>query len=316
MTKDKVLSMLEQGRFVSGREMGEKLGLSRAAIWKCMQTLKAEGYVIESVTNRGYRLVTAVDRLMVTGLPDAVVLSEVDSTNTYAKQLAEQGAPHGTMVISDCQTGGRGRMGRTFASPKGVGVYFSVIYRPKVPPTDLLHLTAVAGVVGAEAVEQVCGRKPAIKWTNDLLFGGKKVAGILTEMSLEAESATVNYAIVGIGINCNQLEFPAELAEIATSIAMETGETIDRNQLAEAMGRGFLAAYDTMWTEKSRWMAEYAQNCMTLGQDVRVVRGNESRLAKALELDQDGGLLVAYEDGTKAVVNSGEVSVRGYYGYA
>ncbi|MFI3312795.1 MAG: biotin--[acetyl-CoA-carboxylase] ligase [Eubacteriales bacterium] len=312
MTKEKVLRLLSPGEFVSGREIGEVLGLSRAAVWKAVQSLKTAGYEIESVTNRGYRLVGKADVLH---LPEWTVLPEVDSTNNYLKQLAEAGAPHGTVVVSDCQTAGRGRLGRSFASPKGVGVYLSVLLRPEVAPGELLHLTAVAAVAGAEALEAVCGAKPGIKWTNDLIFGQKKVAGILTEMSLEAESGRVHYAIVGIGINCNQGEFPAEIEQVATSIFLETGAKVDRSEIARQIGRGILAAYDTMWQEKASWMAKYAENCVTIGREISVVRGSEARRGRALGIDEDGGLIVLYEDGTRATVNSGEVSIRGMYGY-
>ncbi len=323
MTKDKVFTLLCGGAFISGQEIGDKLGISRAAVWKAINSLKADGHQIESVTNRGYRLTKSLEKLSKSEIlthfsgnaPEMMVLAEVDSTNTVAKQLAEQGAPHGPLVIADCQTGGRGRLGRSFASPSGVGVYFSAILRPEVEPGRLMHLTAVAAVAAREAILAACGAAPGIKWTNDLIFGTKKVAGILTEMSLEAESGRVNYAIVGIGINCNQGEFPAEIAEVATSIFLETGEKVDRNLLAAELGKQILDGFATMFTEKAAWMARYRTHCMTVGREIRVVRGNQERFGRAISIDDDGGLLVEYQDGETATVNSGEVSVRGMYGY-
>lgn len=323
MTKDKVLTLLAGGEFISGQEIGAALGVSRGAVWKAVQSLKGQGYEIESVTNRGYRLKKRAEKLTKTEIfsyfgekiPEIFVFSSVDSTNTVAKRLAEEGAEHGTIVVADCQTAGRGRLGRSFASPEGVGVYLSVILRPQVAPADLLHLTAVAAVAGAEALATCCGKGPGIKWTNDLIFGKKKVAGILTEMSLEAESGSVNYAIVGMGINCNQGEFPVELSEIATSLYLETGVMVNRNQVAGLIGRGILTGFDKMFWEKSAWMEKYRENCVTIGQAVRVVRGSLEGFGTAISVDDDGGLLVEFEDGQREIVNSGEVSVRGMYGY-
>ncbi len=327
MTKDKVRELLSGGEFVSGEAMSQTLQVSRAAVWKAVKALRAEGYDIQSVTNKGYCLQSAPKSLhletilgLLQGHPwtsSVQVLDEVSSTNTLAKQLAADGAPHGTVLVADCQTAGRGRLGRSFASPAGVGLYLSVILRPQVPPMELLHLTAMSAVATAKAVEQVADLEVGIKWTNDLVVGRHKLAGILTEMSLEAESGTVNYAVVGIGTNCNHKkeDFPEEIQEIATSMAIKQGEPVDRNHYTAALILALAEMYDGLFSQKKPWMAEYADRCITLGKDVQVVRGNSTRLGKALSLDENGGLLVAYEDGTQEYVNSGEVSVRGMYGY-
>jgi len=240
---------------------------------------------------------------------------QLDSTNTQAKLLAKQGAPEGTVLIAGNQTAGRGRMGRSFQSPDGLGVYLSVILRPNCPPTELMHLTCAAGAAMARAVEQVCGFRPQVKWINDLVASGRKLGGILTEMSLAG--GLVEYAVVGIGINCLQQskDFSPEVAQIATSLTQITGRNILPQQLAAAMTEQLWQMRQTLFTEKARWMAEYKENCITLGKEIQVIQGDAVRPGTALDMDANGGLWVRYTDGSTQVVSSGEVSVRGMYGY-
>lgn len=328
MTKEEVLRLLRTaGDFVSGQQMSQQLNLSRASVWKAVQALREAGYEIESVTNRGYRLVAPAGKLsrieiaaLLEGHPwqdRLVVLETVDSTNNFAKKLAADGASHGTVVIAEQQTGGRGRRGRSFSSPPGMGVYLTVILRPNVPPTQLLHLTALAAVATAEAAQTVSGVRPGIKWTNDLVSGGRKLTGILTELSLVAESGLVDYAVVGIGTNCGQepADFPPEVRDIAISLRQMAGREIDRNRFAAALIRQLHRADAELLTHKQAWMQAYSADCITVGKDVKVLRGETARTAFALGIDPDGGLLVRYEDGSEEVVNSGEVTVRGMYGY-
>ena len=237
----------------------------------------------------------------------------IDSTNTQAKRLAKEGAPHGTVLAAGYQTGGRGRMGRTFQSPEGQGMYLSVILRPGCKPEQLMHLTCAAGVAACQAVEAVCGIRPQVKWINDLVLGGKKLGGILAEMSLD--KGVVEYAIIGIGINCLQTAFPEEIETIATSLTLHTGKAFSPAAMAAAMIHALWEMSETLLTEKAAIMARYRENCITLGKSVQVLRADQVLPAKALDLDEDGGLLVEYPDGTRQVVSSGEVSVRGLYGY-
>lgn len=240
---------------------------------------------------------------------------ETDSTNTQAKLLAAKGAPHGTVLIAGQQTGGRGRMGRTFLSPPGMGVYLSVILRPYCTPNELMHLTCAAGVAMVEAVKKASGIRPQIKWINDLVIGTKKLGGILTEMSVE--HGTVQYAVVGIGINCLQApeDFPPEIAEIATSLSQAAGYPVPSEKLAAAMVEALWHMDSMLLDEKAQIMASYRESCITLGHQVQVVRGDTIRKGCAVDLDEDGGLIVAYPDGSTEVVSSGEVSIRGMYGY-
>ena len=239
--------------------------------------------------------------------------SVTDSTNTQAKALAAAGAPHGTVLMAGKQTGGRGRMGRTFQSPEGAGVYLSVILRPGCEPAKLMHLTCAAGVAMVEAVEGVCGIRPQVKWINDLVVGGKKLGGILTEMSLD--KGMVDYAIIGIGINCLQTEFPPEIADLATSLSAAAGREIPPELLAAAMVDALWRMSLVLFSEKKQIMDAYRANCITLGKDIRVLRADSVRPGKAIDLDEDGGLLVEFPDGSRETVASGEVSVRGLYDY-
>ena len=245
------------------------------------------------------------------------VLDSVDSTNSFAKQLAADGAPEGTAVLARLQTGGRGRLGRSFSSPSDQGIYLSVILRPQAKPTELLHLTAAAAEAAAEAIEIQTGLNAGIKWVNDLTVGGKKLAGILTELSVAPESGQAESVVVGIGVNCCQRteDFPQELQNIATSVFEQTGKLPDQNALAAELIRSVSRLSDTLLTEKAQWMRHYAARCVTVSKQVRVISPLETREAIALGVDENGALQVEYPDGTRSWVNSGEVSVRGLYGY-
>lgn len=239
----------------------------------------------------------------------------IDSTNTRAKQLAKEGAPHGTVLIAGHQTGGRGRLGRTFQSPEGQGVYLSVILRPNCEPSQLMHLTCAAGVAMMDAVETVSGVRPQVKWINDLVVGSKKLGGILTEMSVS--NGLVEYAVIGIGINCLQKEkdFPSEISAIATSVCLAAQKTVLPEVLAAAMVEKLWKLSDTVFSHKAQIMDRYRENCITLGKEIQVIRPDTVLPGKAVGMDDDGGLLVQYENGSVQTVSSGEVSVRGMYGY-
>lgn len=233
-----------------------------------------------------------------------IYLDTAVSTNDYAKALAQQGAPHGTAVLAKSQTAGRGRMGRSFLSPEG-GLYLSVILRPREKATELMHLTAVLAAAACDAVEEICGVRPGVKWINDLVLGGKKLAGILTELAVRPDG-TVDYAVCGIGINCGAV--PDEVREIAAALPGGT----DISALAEAVVRHWLAACDTI--EDPAHMEKYRRLCVTLGRPVRVMAA-EPYEAEAVDVDESGALVVRRENGEICRVFSGEVSVRGLYGY-
>lgn len=239
----------------------------------------------------------------------------ISSTNTQAKQLAAAGVPQGTVLIAGHQTAGRGRLGRTFHSPQSQGVYLSVILRPDCGPGDLMHLTCAAGTAMCSAIEAAAGFRPGIKWINDLVHNGRKLGGILTELSLDA-AGTVNYAVVGIGINCAQgpNDFPPEIRDMAGSLSMAAGRPVPPAVLAAAMVRELYAMSLSLQSEKAAIMDRYRADCVTIGREVQVLR-EPVRRGTALDVDDAGALLVRFEDGHTEAVNAGEVSVRGLYGY-
>jgi BirA family biotin operon repressor/biotin-[acetyl-CoA-carboxylase] ligase len=238
----------------------------------------------------------------------------IDSTNTRAKQMALSGAPHGTVLLAGHQTDGRGRMGRSFHSPAESGVYFSVILRPQCTPDRLMHLTCAAAVAACNAVEQAAGFRPGIKWTNDLVCGNRKIAGILTELITVGNETC---AIVGIGINCSQQEsdFSEDIRSFAGSLTMAAGKPIDRCTVAVELIRALKRMDDVLLTEKEALMARYRADCITVGRFVSLLRADTVRYGQALCVDDDGALVVRFADGSTEAVQSGEVSVRGMYGY-
>ena len=240
----------------------------------------------------------------------------IDSTNTRAKQLASEGAPQGSILIADRQTGGRGRLGRSFHSPAGSGIYLSIILRPHCHASEQMHLTCATGVAMCDAVEAACGIRPGIKWTNDLVFEKRKLGGILTELSLD-HTGHVNFAVVGIGINCTQdvLDFPEDIRAIATSLQMQTATPIDRSRVIASMLISLEKMSQTLFSQKAQIMEQYRCNCITVGQEISVIAGENVRHGTALSVDDEGALVVQFSDGHREAVSSGEVSVRGMYGY-
>ena len=236
----------------------------------------------------------------------------IDSTNTRAKTMAFQGAPEGTVLIADHQTGGRGRLGRSFLSPAGTGVYMSVILRPNCPPAQLMHLTCAAAVAACDAVEQAVGLRPGIKWTNDLVYGNRKLAGILTELGL-SPNGMVDWAVIGIGINCLQkeIDFDPSIRSFAGSLSMFA--PCDRAKVAAALVEAF-ASMDL--SRKDAMMDRYRADCITLGQEVSLLKADETvRHGRAVDINDDGALVVEFAPGVRETVNSGEISIRGMYGY-
>lgn len=243
-------------------------------------------------------------------------LDTIDSTNDRAKAMAEAGASHGTVILANAQTKGRGRMGRNFHSEGGKGIYMSFILRPDCPAASLMHLTCAVAVAIIDAVASVTGYRPGIKWINDLVAQGKKLGGILTELSIQPDGF-VSYAIVGVGINCTQKEvdFPSQIRDIAISLETVTGKPVCREALCAALIQSMADISAQLISEKEAIMARYKENCVTLYRDVVLLQGNTSQVAKAIDLDSNGTLVVQLSDGTNKKVLSGEVSIRGFLGY-
>lgn len=240
----------------------------------------------------------------------------VGSTNDVLKQLARQSAPEGTALVAGHQSTGHGRRGRSFSSPQGMGVYLSLLLRPNCAVAELMHLTCAVGTAMCDAVEKAAGLRPGIKWTNDLVYGRRKLGGILTELILNSQGI-VEGCIIGIGINCTQQlsDFPPELRDMAGSLTMITGSPISRGLLAASMLDCLYRMNTILISGREEILTRYRRDCVTLGQEVCLVRGEEVRHGLALDIDPSGALLVRLPDGQVEAVNSGEVSVRGMYGY-
>lgn len=323
--KDKVLALLkEQDEYVSGEEISSKLGITRAGVWKNINKLKEEGYAIESVTRKGYRLVNTPDILTkseLLSIVDTKVLGreiyyydQVESTNDTAKELARKGEQEGTVVIADRQLSGKGRLGKGWDSPSGTGIWMSIILRPDMLPAFASQLTLLAGLGMCEAISKVTGLEAKIKWPNDIVVQGKKVCGILTEMSAEIER--VKYIVVGIGVNVNTKDFPDELAH-ATSLSLQGGRNFVRRVIVKEFIQLFETDYLCYKQEKNLvlFLERYRRQCITLNRQVKILAPEGEYLAYAKDIKADGALVVVNEQGSEYAISSGEVSVRGIYDY-
>lgn len=244
------------------------------------------------------------------------VVSSVDSTNSQLRRMAQNGAPAGTCVLALEQTGGRGRQGRSFSSLQG-GLYLSLLLRPRCAPDHVSHITPMTAVAACDAIETVSGLRPKIKWINDLVLNQKKLSGILCEMDADFAANQINFIILGIGINVNQKsgDFPEEIQPLATSLRLASRQEYPLAPLAAALVKRLSQMSSGLLCDRDLWLQRYRQDCITLGKEVKILRSGETRYARALDIDENGGLIVRYTDDEIATVSSGEVSVRGIYGY-
>ena len=326
MMKEELLSLLrERNGYVSGQELCRHFGVSRTAVWKAVNRLKEAGYEIEAVPNKGYRILSCPDSVAaveVSSLMETEVIGRdvryketIDSTNLYARRLGEDGAAEGVLVVADEQTAGKGRSGRHWTTPPGSAIAMSVLLRPRIAPERISMVTLVMGLAVAKAVRELYGLDALIKWPNDVVVNGKKICGILTEMS--AELMAVNYIVIGVGINSNMKEFPEEIRTTATSVALELGQDISRSQLIAEVMKHFETLYRCFLetSDLSRIMSDYNAILVNTGRRVRVLEPGNEYSAQALGTDRLGRLLVRTDEGTVREVYAGEVSVRGIYGY-
>lgn len=244
-------------------------------------------------------------------------LDSVDSTNTEVKRRAAQGAAEGLVILSRHQSAGRGRAGRSFHSPDQLGLYLSALLRPPLSVREVVHFTAWTAVAVCDGIQAACGLRPQIKWTNDLVLGGKKLCGILTELGLDQQTGHLDYLVVGVGVNVNHspADFPEDIRSMATSLSMELGRPTDHISLAAHIIRALDRMYARFPGDKSAYLEQYRADCLTVGKPVRLITPASSRDAVALGIDDEFRLLVEYPDGTTQAVSTGEVSVRGLFGY-
>ena len=318
-TKEQVLrALLDAQECISGSELARRLGVSRNAVWKTIEQLRGEGYPVEAATNRGYWLADGADILSVAeiehyrrggaiGSP-MELHSQINSTNIRAKELAAQGAPHGTVVIAGQQTMGRGRFGRAFYSPEGSGVYISFILRPQLPADRAVMLTSMSAVAVARAMEKVADVQASIKWVNDVYLGPKKACGILCEAGMDFENGQMQYVISGIGVNVGFMDFPEELADKATSISNVCGKRISRSRFAAELINEMNALYPQL--ETGAFMEESRRRSNVIGREIEVLRGEERYPATAIDIDDEGSLVIRTGDGEVKTLHSGEISVR------
>lgn len=327
--KEDIIRALKQNtdKHISGEQLSELLGVSRTAVWKWINQLKAEGYVIESQTKLGYRLVESPETLfsyeiepfMNTKLIGKHIMhfDTLDSTNDEAKRLAEKTFENGTVLIADEQQSGRGRLGRNWTSPKGKGIWLTIMLKPQIAPKDASKMTIIAALAVRRAIQSVCKVESQIKWPNDIVLNGKKICGILTEMNAEMDE--IHYLIVGIGINVNldKDDFDETLLDKATSLKVESNSEIDRKILVANILNEFEILYHDFIKEVNieKYFEEYKKASATIGKQVKIIDRKGEIIGFAEDLNMEGQLIVRKEDGTFIEVTSGEVSVRGIYGY-
>jgi BirA family biotin operon repressor/biotin-[acetyl-CoA-carboxylase] ligase len=302
---------------LTGNEIGERLGITRSAVWRHIKVLRAQGYNIHSRTNSGYFLEGTQTALTAANISasldtkrlgrDIDIFDELDSTNTFGKSLALLGANEGKTIIAETQKTGRGQVGRSFISPPGSGLYMSVIIRPELTALRAQLLTTAAAAAVTDALLVVTGTEFGIKWVNDIYSKktGKKICGILAEASSSIESAHLEYAVIGIGVNVNNTSFPKEIKDTASSLYLETGHYYNRSEVAAQILNALERRIGQV--ETGEFLPDYRKRSVVIGKNIAVTQGNESYRAKALGVDDYGRLAVKLENGSVTVISSGTV---------
>ncbi len=317
-SKDTILRLLEEnrGRYLSGNELSEQLGISRTAVWKAVRQLEEEGYTVLAVNKKGYQLAEDCDILSSQSIrpflrrpelyPDIQVHKLLESTNKTAKELANHGASGGTVVLAEQQSGGRGRLGRSFYSPSGAGIYMTVLLRPTEPAETTMLITSAAAVAVCRALKAVCGLEAQIKWVNDVYLDGRKLCGILTEAAVNFEDHRMDYLIIGIGINVTNGDFPPELREAAISLEEKLGRRLPRSPLIGEL----LNQLSEIDLSQKQFLEEYRARSFVLGSYVNVISPTGTERALAVNINDQGHLLIRLDDGTEKALSSGEISIR------
>lgn len=312
--KFKVLNELKENRecFVSGQYLADKFNVSRGAVWKAIKSIREEGYKIESVTNKGYRIVSENDVLSKDEIKyylkeysddiNIIIYDSVDSTNNMLKRMFIDGIPDNTLIIADEQTNGKGRFGRSFYSPAKTGLYFSLLIKPELDTSAAVLITGVIAVAICRAIETLTSKHPGIKWINDIYMDNKKIAGILTEASSGFESGRFDYIIIGVGINISTDNFPDELAEIAGSLNSD----ISKNQLIGDILYNFYNIYYSL--PDTEYMEEYRKYSILINHDISYNIENVTYNGKVIGIDDFGGLIISNSNGI-TTLKSGEVTI-------
>lgn len=322
--KGEIIRLLKKsGRdFISGQDISNRLGVSRTAIWKYINQIRDDGYEIESISNRGYRIISSPDILTLEEIESYLSTNfigrkvfhfdSIESTNSMAKSLGDSDDINGSIVISEEQTNGRGRLGRAWISPKHKGIWMSIILRPDLNPVDAVNLTQTAAAAVVKATEEL-GIRTLVKWPNDIVISNKKVCGILTEMS--AELTRINYVVVGLGINVNidEFQFPEDIRDIATSLKIQTNSLVNRQELTARILNNFEKLYTKLIDENNieASINICRENSAVIGKDILVINRDRCIEAHVIDIDNRGRLLVEYTNGRREYIISGEISIRG-----
>ncbi len=327
MKSDLINYLLEADDFVSGQEIANKLNISRNAVWKAINKARKEGFEIEAVPNRGYRIVSTDDVFNENTITaelktkwlgadgNVVFIREIDSTNEEAKRRSMAGAGNGLLIAADFQSAGKGRRGRTWQASPGTTIAMSYLLKPDFVPDLAPMMTLLMAMATAKAIREVAGLEAEIKWPNDVIVGGKKLVGILTEMAIESDY--IQYVVIGTGINVNVTDFPDDIKDKATSLLIETGKKVSRAKLVAAAAAAFEEYYEVFCSEGNlaSLREEYNSLCVNVGRRVRVLDPKGEYEADAYGINEKGELRVRCDDGSEVLVYAGEVSVRGIYGY-
>lgn len=325
MLRQRLLRLLKEnkGEYISGQKLSEQLNVSRTAIWKHINELKNEGYQIEAHRKMGYILLSEPDLLtyeevspyLSTNFLGKYYMHKlvIDSTNNFAKEIASN-VPDGTVIIAEEQTAGRGRLGRSWISQKGCGIWMSIILKPNLQPKEAINLTQVAAISVVKAIEEVFHVESKIKWPNDIILNNKKVCGILTEMSSEIDK--INYVIIGIGVNVNCDNFPEELKGKATSLYLETNSKVDRKKLTASILNNLEFYYNAYLQKGFEYIRPICiEKSITIGRQIKVIANEGEIEGKAVTIDNNGSLVVETKEGKRLSIMSGDVSVRGLLDY-
>lgn len=317
--KEHILKLLEnnRGKYYSGQDIAEEINVSRAAVWKAVKQLQADGYRIDAVSNKGYCMsddndiisADSIKKYLTVPINNIEVYKTVTSTNDLAKQYALDLKPEGTVIVAREQTAGRGRKGRSFYSPMSTGVYISVLLRPELTAEKTLYITTAAAVAVAKAIEKISGKEAKIKWVNDIFVDGKKVCGILTEGAIDFETGKMQYAVLGIGVNIKKPEndFPSEIQNIAGSVFDTTDKEVSSIIVAEILNN-FMNYYKNLANKP--FYEEYKKRMFLIGKQLTVYSGKGSYPAVAIDLDEELSLIVKDENGNIKKLNTGEVSIK------
>lgn len=321
-TKERLLSLFEsnKGIYISGEDLAAQLELSRTAVWKAINSLRKDGYVIDALQNKGYKLAIDTDILSTQGIEKYLkdgykdlsieVYDQVGSTNTMVRERAMSGSPEGLVIIASEQLSGRGRRGRSFYSPNNSGIYLSMLLRPRnMDLTQAASITTIAAVAAVEAIRDIAKKDAGIKWVNDIFINGRKVSGILTEAAMDLESNGLDYVVLGIGLNAYMPHdgFPDDIKDIAGAI-FDRPTNDGKNALAASFIMNFIKYYKA--PDPIKYVEKYREYSIVLGKTVSVINKDGNRRAKVLDIDSECHLIVEYENGEKDLLSSGEISIK------